>query len=210
MKKLLTWLLVGTLAIVCITACATKQNVDSENNSTIRAKIAINIEGVVTEIHGNRITLDNGQTVIISEKTLFETENVGNFVAVDKNIQVGNYIQGFTFGDEKADVVIADVISSNGVLEMSMRSVMVNIEGIIVEVSEDGKRFKLNTGKWVVVTENTELGITSPNAAPKEKQYFEPTFRIGNSIAGFTLDESTDTLIAYAIYTNWNWENPIR
>ena len=88
--------------------------------------------------------------------------------------------------------------------------VMVNIEGVIVEVSKDGLSFKLDNGKWVKVTDETEIGITGPTAAPKDEQFFEPTFRVGNSIAGFTLDENADEIVAYAIYTNWNWEDPIR
>ncbi len=90
-----------------------------------------------------------------------------------------------------------------------MGSVVVNIEGTITEVSEDGQRFLLDTGKWVTVTANTELGIGGPNAAPIEEQFFEDTFRVGNSIAGFTEDESAEELVAYAIYTNWNWEDPV-
>jgi hypothetical protein len=89
-------------------------------------------------------------------------------------------------------------------------SAIVNVEGTIVEVSEDGLRFKLDNGKWIIVTDETEIGITGPTAAPKEEQYFEPTFRVGNSISGFTLEENKDEMIAYAIYTNWNWEDPIK
>ncbi|SHJ92626.1 hypothetical protein SAMN02745912_01629 [Paramaledivibacter caminithermalis DSM 15212] len=87
---------------------------------------------------------------------------------------------------------------------------VVNIEGIIVEVSDDGLSFKLDNGKWVKITDETIIGISGPTAAPKEEQFFEPTFRVGNSIAGFTLDENANEIIAYAIYTNWNWEDPIR
>ncbi len=89
-------------------------------------------------------------------------------------------------------------------------SVAINIEGKIIEVADDNKSFKLDNGKWVIINEDTELGISGPTAAPKEEQLFEPTFRVGNSIAGFTLDNTKDTVIAYAIYTNWNWDNPIR
>jgi hypothetical protein len=85
-----------------------------------------------------------------------------------------------------------------------------NIEGVIVEVSDDGYSFKLDNGKWVDVTDETEIGITLPTALAKEDQLFEPTFRVGNSIAGFAEDENADRINAYVIYTNWNWEDPIR
>ncbi len=90
-----------------------------------------------------------------------------------------------------------------------MGDVVVNIEGVITEVSDDGNSFLLDSGKWVIVTDETELGITGPNAALRDEQYLEETFRVGNSISGFTEDTTSEELIAYAIYTNWNWESPI-
>lgn len=70
--------------------------------------------------------------------------------------------------------------------------------------------FKLDTGKWIDINEDTVIGITSPSVAAKEDQYFEPTFRRGNSIAGFTEDETAERILAYVIYTNWNWDDPIK
>ncbi|MBO2945258.1 hypothetical protein JJQ72_14865 [Paenibacillus sp. F411] len=184
--------------------------INTNEKMEISSKIAINIEGIVTEVDGNKITLDTGKEVIINNDTEFVTENVGNFIEVDRNIEVGNFIQGFTFGDAEANTVTADAISSNAVLEAPMGSAIVNIEGVITEVSEDGKSFLLDTGKWVTVNNETEMGITGPAAAPKDEQYFEDTFRVGNSIAGFTEDENAAELVAYAIYTNWNWEEPMK
>ncbi|MDW0116510.1 hypothetical protein QTL97_06160 [Sporosarcina thermotolerans] len=89
-------------------------------------------------------------------------------------------------------------------------SAVVNIDGVITEVGEDGLSFTLDNGMQVVVTDNTELGIDGPTAAPKEEQLFEPTFRVGNLIGGFTEDTSTDPVTAAVIYTNWNFEDPIR
>ncbi|KGR91896.1 hypothetical protein CD30_03035 [Ureibacillus massiliensis 4400831 = CIP 108448 = CCUG 49529] len=89
-------------------------------------------------------------------------------------------------------------------------SVMLNIEGVITEVGEDGMSFTLDNGMKVVVTDETELGIDGPTAPPKEEQLFEPTFRVGNLIGGFTEDTSADPVTAAVIYTNWNFENPIR
>ncbi|KGR85477.1 hypothetical protein [Lysinibacillus odysseyi] len=88
--------------------------------------------------------------------------------------------------------------------------VMLNIEGVITEVGEDGMSFTLDNGMKVVVTDETELGIDGPTAPPKEEQLFEPTFRVGNLIGGFTEDTNADPVTAAAIYTNWNFEDPIR
>jgi hypothetical protein len=89
-------------------------------------------------------------------------------------------------------------------------SAKVNIEGVIKEVGEDGLSFTLDNGMEVVVTDETELGIDGPTAPPKEEQFFEPTFRVGNLIGGFTEDTTADPVTAAVIYTNWNFENPIR
>ncbi len=92
----------------------------------------------------------------------------------------------------------------------TMGKVAVNIDGDIEEVIEDGKKFRIGD-LWVIITDQTELGITGPAAAPKEEQYFEDTFRVGNSISGFTLDDlATGEVTAYAIYNNYNWDEDIK
>lgn len=88
--------------------------------------------------------------------------------------------------------------------------VIVNIEGVITKVGEDGMSFTLDNGMEVVVTDKTKLGIDGPTAPPKEEQLFEPTFRVGNLIGGYTEDTTANPVTAAAIYTNWNFENPIR
>lgn len=88
--------------------------------------------------------------------------------------------------------------------------VAANIEGVIVEISDDGMSIKLDNGKWVKIDDNTEFGTTLPTSAAIEDQLIEPTFRVGNSIAGFTLDENRSKVLAYAIYINWNWDDPIK
>nr|WP_315061810.1 hypothetical protein [uncultured Lysinibacillus sp.] len=89
-------------------------------------------------------------------------------------------------------------------------SAVVNIEGTITEVGEDGLSFTLDNGMEVVVTDKTKIGIDGPTAPPKEEQLFEPTFRVGNLIGGYTEDTSSNPVQAAAIYTNWNFEHPIR
>ncbi|MBS4195027.1 hypothetical protein [Lederbergia citri] len=117
-------------------------------------------------------------------------------------------------------VVVLSNINNNGALDLTERivvdnsgpaaSAVVNIDGVITKVGEDGLSFKLDNGIEVVVTDETELGIDGPTAPPKEEQLFEPTFRVGNLIGGFTEDTSADPVTAAVIYTNWNFENPIR
>ena len=87
---------------------------------------------------------------------------------------------------------------------------LVNIEGIITAVGDDGLSFTLDNGMEVVVTDETRIGIDGPTAPPKEEQLFEPTFRVGNLISGFTENTSSQPVQAAVIYTNWNFEQPIR
>lgn len=117
-------------------------------------------------------------------------------------------------------VVLLTNINSNAELDLTERIVvdqsapavkaMLNIEGVITEVGDDGLSFTLDNGMEVVVTDETKLGMNGPTAPSKEEQLFEPTFRVGNLIGGFTEDTSADPVTAAVIYTNWNFENPIR
>ncbi|WP_409972799.1 hypothetical protein [Bacillus sp. Bva_UNVM-123] len=108
--------------------------------------------------------------------------------------------------DKAIDLTERIVVDNSG----PAASAMLNIEGIITEVGDDGLSFTLDNGMEVVVTDETKLGIDGPTAPPKEEQLFEPTFRVGNLIGGFTEDTSADPVTAAVIYTNWNFENPIR
>lgn len=111
-----------------------------------------------------------------------------------------------TNNDAAIDLTDRIVVDNSG----PAAKVMLNIEGIITEVGEDGMSFTLDNGTEVVVTDETRFGIDGPTALAKEEQLFEPTFRIGNLIGGFTEDISGDPVTAAVIYTNWNFENPIR
>jgi hypothetical protein len=106
--------------------------------------------------------------------------------------------------DKPVEVADNEMTGESGQI---MASVAVNIEGVIEEVSEDGMSFRIED-TWVLVTEETELGISGPTAAPEDEQYMSDKFEVGNSIAGFTQDdEGEDRVTAYAIYINWNWDN---
>lgn len=85
--------------------------VSSEEN-TINLKPVINFEGVVTAVEGNRVTLESGTIILITENTEFAGDpDTGN--AVSKEIFVGNYIQGYTEDNIDAAEVTANKIWSN-------------------------------------------------------------------------------------------------
>ena len=80
--------------------------------STIMLKPVINFEGVVTAVEGNRVTLESGKIVLITEDTEFGGDpDTGN--AVSEEILVGNYIQGYTEDDVDGAEVTAIKIWSN-------------------------------------------------------------------------------------------------
>lgn len=150
------------------------------------------------------------------QKEMMEYENKEKRVFM-KNISL---LVGSLVACAVIAVLVISNINSDGALDLTERivvdqsgpaaSAVVNIDGVITEVGEDGLSFTLDNGMQVVVTDETELGIDGPTAAPKEEQLFEPTFRVGNLIAGFTENPSADPVTASVIYTNWNFENPIR
>ncbi|GLX69813.1 hypothetical protein [Paenibacillus glycanilyticus] len=80
--------------------------------------------------------------------------------------------------------------------------VQVNIDGVISEVSEDGKSFKVND-VWVTVTPDTIMGIDGPTAAEPSDELLQKEFKVGNVVSGFTTDDlSTGKVNATRIYNN--------
>ncbi|WP_138753962.1 DUF5666 domain-containing protein [Paenibacillus sinopodophylli] len=80
--------------------------------------------------------------------------------------------------------------------------VAVNIDGVISEVSADGKSFKVGD-LWVKVTADTKLGIDGPTAAEPSEELLQKEFKVGNIVSGFTSgDVSTGEVTADAIYNN--------
>lgn len=80
---------------------------------------------------------------------------------------------------------------------------MVNIDGIIEEVSEDGKSFRIGE-LWVTVTDATEYGITGPTAPEPSEQLVSKEFKVGNAVSGFTSEDVTSGKVtAERIYNNF-------
>ncbi|RXZ82647.1 hypothetical protein EBB07_09090 [Paenibacillaceae bacterium] len=84
---------------------------------------------------------------------------------------------------------------------------MVNIDGIISEVSEDGQSFKVGD-LWVTVTKDTEFGITGPTAPEPSEQLLEKEFKVGNAVSGYTAQDVTSGKVtADHIYNNFAVQN---
>ncbi|WP_054025700.1 hypothetical protein [Bacillus sp. FJAT-28004] len=84
----------------------------------------------------------------------------------------------------------------------TMGKVAVNINGVISEVSEDGKSFKVGD-LWVTVTDKTELGSKEPTASEPSEELLQKEFKVGNTVSGYTSqDVSTGKVTADVIYNN--------
>lgn len=78
----------------------------------------------------------------------------------------------------------------------------VNIDGVISEVSADGKSFKVGE-LWVTVTPETQLGIDGPTAAKPSEELLQKEFKVGNIVSGFTTEDiATGQVNATRIYNN--------
>lgn len=80
--------------------------------------------------------------------------------------------------------------------------VQVNIDGVISEVSADGKSFKVGD-LWVTVTPETIMGIDGPTAGEPSEELLQKEFKVGNIVSGFTSEDmSTGKVNATRIYNN--------
>ena len=85
---------------------------DNISDRPTNLKPVINFEGVVTAVDGDRITLKDGKVILITDDTAFGGDPDTNNVVSD-NIQVGNFIQGYTEDDIDAEEVTANRIWTN-------------------------------------------------------------------------------------------------
>ncbi|WP_147304197.1 DUF5666 domain-containing protein [Cohnella lupini] len=80
--------------------------------------------------------------------------------------------------------------------------VAVNIDGVISEVSADGKSFKVGD-LWVTVTDQTALGSKEPTASAPSEELLQKEFKVGNIVSGYTSqDVATGKVTADVIYNN--------
>ena len=98
-------------------------------------KVVVNFEGVVTQVDGDVITLDNGKQITISAETEFAGDpDTGN--RVDEQIAVGNYLQGYTAGDASAQQMTAHKIYVNDAPQRTGGKIVIHFEGTIESVKD--------------------------------------------------------------------------
>lgn len=175
-----------------------KENVDTEG---VMADIAINIEGIVVEVDENKVALDTGKIVIITEKTVFETQDIGEIEEIENRIEIGNFIQGYTSDDLDVDEVVADVISRNEKMQISSK-IAINIEGVVVAIDENV--ITLDNGQKFIVNEETafETQVEGDINSPMRREV-NSVFEIGNFVQGFTMDDlNQEMVVALVISCN--------
>lgn len=227
MKKLILTVTVVAMMMTMIVGCSngerketskdvTKTSVESHVNEPVKETdegdkldnnsdgicddIAINIEGVVTELDGNKVTLDTGIVFIITVDTVFETQNVGESAEIGNVIEVGNFIQGFTLGDPEAEEVIVDVISMNEKMQISAK-IAINIEGFVVAIDEN--EITLDNGQKFIVNEETafETQVEGDINSPMSNEVND-VFEIGNYVQGFTMDDLGQEVVVALVINN--------
>lgn len=214
MKKI--WIIGAiALSLVAFTGCAKKvadNNSDSEFCIVLdeesmptepASKVIVNISGIITDIreNGKEIKVDD-KWVLVDEHTDFSGDPDDGADEVSTEFQVGNLISGFSL-DPKADKVVAVAIYTNmpsdtdQITVKPLMKVAVNISGEVTEVSEDGKRVKIDD-LWITVNENTTFKDDPDNGSLPVSQ----EFNLGNYVSGFSQDLEAEEVVAIAIYQN--------
>ena len=154
MKKIVSVCLAVVMLVVVFAACGEK-TAETLEEATM-GKVVVNIEGTVTAVNGNEVTLDSGKIVVISDETVFAGDPDTNN-AVSDEIVVGNFIQGYT-DDPDAEKVSAVTIYCNSAVRTGGK-LAINFEGKITAV-ENG-RITLEDGQVILISEDTEFSIAS-------------------------------------------------
>ena len=101
--------------------------------------------------------MDNGKGVVISSDTVFAGDSDTNN-AVNEEIVVGNFIQGYTEDDPDAEKVTAVRIYCNCAVRTGGK-IVINFEGKVVSVEKD--RIILEGGQEILISDNTVYSIAS-------------------------------------------------
>ncbi|MCM3628466.1 DUF5666 domain-containing protein [Paenibacillus glycanilyticus] len=191
-----------------------EQTADATTNSPIKGKVSVNIEGVISEVSEDGKSFKvGGLWVEVTDQTQLgssePTAAEPSQELLNKEFKVGDIVSGYTSQDVSTSNVKADVIynliapqKDDAGKPATTAKMAANLNGVISEVSEDGKSFKVND-VWVTVTPDTIMGITEPTAGEQSDELLEKEFKVGNLVSGFTTDDlSSGKVNAARIYNN--------
>lgn len=154
-------------------------------------KPVINFEGVVTNVEDNRITLNDGKVVIITEDTVFGSD-LGTANSVSKDIRIGNFIQGYTKDDVDWDEITASRIWCNEGRTAGGEKRAINFEGRVIKVGQNS--VTLDNGNIIIIEEYTV--VTSPDGS-------STNITEGDYIQGYSENvENNEIEAKYILVTN--------
>ncbi|SFM40765.1 hypothetical protein SAMN03159341_13134 [Paenibacillus sp. 1_12] len=225
-RKVIGWTAgIATCAVLAVGILALNHNSPATTPSSppaatatakppIMGKVAVNIDGVISEVSADGKSFKVGDLwVDVTDQTKLgssvPTAANPSEELLQKNFQVGDIVSGYTSKDVSTGKVTADVIYNLFALEKDSKAkpaikgkAAVNIDGVISEVSADGKSFKIGD-LWITVTPETKMGIDGPTAAAPSEELLQKEFKVGNIVSGFTTDDvSTGKANATNIYNN--------
>ncbi len=170
-KKVVTMCMGALMALAVVTGCGNAT--EAKQDEAKGGKVVVNIEGTVSAVNGDEITLDSGKVIVISDDTVFAGDLDTNNQVSD-NIGVVNFIQGYTSDDPSSDKVAADKIYSNVAPQRTGGKIVINFEGMVESVVDN--RITLDNGKVVIINESTIfIGVngTVENVTLTEGDYIQ-------------------------------------
>lgn len=170
-KKVMSVGMGALMAFAMLIGCG--KATETKQDTGVSGKVVVNIEGTITAVNGDEITLDSGKVLVISEDTVFAGDVDTNNQVSDK-IGVGNFIQGYTSDDPSADKVTADKIYSNVAPQRTGGKLVINFEGTIASIADN--RIILDNGQVVILSESTiitDVNGTVENATLAEGGYIQ-------------------------------------
>lgn len=180
MKKVVSMALGTLMAFSMLAGCDSETAAPSTPANTA-GKVVVNIEGTVSAINENEITLDSGKVIVITENTVFAGDpDTG--VQVSNDIAEGNFIQAYTSDELSADKVTVNKVYCNTMPQRTAGKMLINFEGTVVSVVENS--YILDNGQTVVfddITAFTNVNGTISNAE----------IEVGDYIQGYTDGEPT-------------------
>lgn len=81
----------------------------------IQSKVVVNIAGKIKSLDNNKITLDSGKVVIITDTTVFKGDRDMGEQEVSREFEIGNYICGYTKDNPDLQEVTAARIYQNSI-----------------------------------------------------------------------------------------------
>ena len=183
MRKVLSVCVAVLTAIVVMTGCGSAKQ-ENPMEGTL-GKVAVNIEGTISAVDGDEITLDNGKVVVISKDTVFAGDPDTNS-QVSNEFAVGNFIQGYTSENPDAEKVTATNIYINEAPMTTGGKIVINYEGTVASANENG--VVLDNGQVVGFDENTVFTDVNGTVG-------QPELKAGSYIQGYTEDDAAATEI---------------